>query len=153
MRKELYVKIAEALLSLKGEDDEQLVKYVNMWNQNVEFIDEESPWERPAVFVEFMPIDWQRIKDGSRMVCHACSQLKLHIVTDFKGEYGASDVENIPTTELEQFDLPDKIARAMVCLNGDHFGNVMLLESTSNHNHSEIVEVVDTYKYDCEMFL
>ena len=35
-----------------------------LWNHNVEFIEQEENWERPAVFVEFCPIRWNAIVDG-----------------------------------------------------------------------------------------
>ena len=34
------------------------VKHVDLWNHNVEFIEQETPWERPAVFVEFGEVVW-----------------------------------------------------------------------------------------------
>lgn len=151
MRKELYLAAAHELLSMTDENDEQLVKYVNMWNQNVDFIDEEEPWERPAVFLEILPIAWERTKTAGLL--HANAQLKLHIVTDYKGDYGATDVDNIPTDSLEQFDLPEKIAKRMIGLRGEGFCNMCLVESTTNHNHEEIVEVVDTYKFTCDTWV
>ena len=151
MRKELYLAAAHELLSMTDENDEQLVKYVNMWNQNVDFIDEEEPWERPAVFLEILPIAWERTKTAGLL--HANVQLKLHIVTDYKGDYGATDVDNIPTDSLEQFDLPEKIAKRMIGLRGEGFCNMCLVESTTNHNHEEIVEVVDTYKFTCDTWV
>lgn len=148
MRKKLYLAVAQALLSMTDDKGDQLVKYVNMWNQNVDFIDEEEPWERPAVFVEFMPIVWERTKTSGLL--HANAQLKLHIVTDYKGDYGATGVDNIPTASLEQFDLPEKISKQMTGLRGESFCNMWLVESTTNHNHEEVVEVVDTYKFSCD---
>lgn len=66
MRKELYKAIAGRLFLIASdgsmidpeaeEQPERLIKYVDLWNHNVEFLDEEQPWARPAVFVEFTPI-------------------------------------------------------------------------------------------------
>lgn len=28
------------------------VQHVDLYNENVEYVDEESPWQRPAVFIE-----------------------------------------------------------------------------------------------------
>ena len=35
------------------------VQHVDLYNENVEYVDEESPWERPAVFIEFDDIEWR----------------------------------------------------------------------------------------------
>ena len=50
MRKELYAAIKAAV----GKVPE--VKHIDLWNHNVEFIEQEDSWARPAVFVEFGPI-------------------------------------------------------------------------------------------------
>ena len=47
MRKELFNAIKEKLAI-----DVPAVKHVALWNHNVEFIEQEDGWERPAVFVE-----------------------------------------------------------------------------------------------------
>lgn len=48
MRKELFNAIKEKLAI-----DVPAVKHVALWNHNVEFIEQEEGWARPAVFVEF----------------------------------------------------------------------------------------------------
>lgn len=56
MISELYTALTAALKNIKdgeGEDAPRLVKHIDLWNQNVAFIEEESPWPRPAVFIEF----------------------------------------------------------------------------------------------------
>ena len=52
MRKEIYRAICAALQDIDGTP----VKHVDLWNHNVEFIEQEEAWDRPAVFVEFAPI-------------------------------------------------------------------------------------------------
>lgn len=60
-----------------------LIKHIDLWNHNVEFIEQEENWERPAVFVEFCPIRWNAIVDGVEY--RAEPEVKLHIVTDWAG--------------------------------------------------------------------
>ena len=47
MRKELYKALCERLKTVDN------VKHIDLWNNNVEFIEQESAWQRPAVFIEF----------------------------------------------------------------------------------------------------
>ena len=56
---ELYDRLTEALLQVGGGG---VIKHVDLWNQNVAFIDEDEAWARPAVFVEFGPIAWDLYK-------------------------------------------------------------------------------------------
>ena len=55
MRKELYRLLCSELKAI------DLIKHIDLWNHNVEFIEQEENWERPAVFVEFCPIQWNAI--------------------------------------------------------------------------------------------
>ena len=47
MRKELYNLLCRELGAIAE------IKHIDLWNRNVEFIEQEEGWERPAVFVEF----------------------------------------------------------------------------------------------------
>lgn len=58
MRKELYRMLCRELKAI------DLIKHIDLWNHNVEFIEQEENWERPAVFVEFCPIQWNAIVPG-----------------------------------------------------------------------------------------
>ena len=58
MRKELYRLLCSELKAI------DLIKHIDLWNHNVEFIEQEENWERPAVFVEFCPIQWNAIVPG-----------------------------------------------------------------------------------------
>ena len=60
MRKELYNMLRERLKEVDG----GAVRHIDLWNHNVEFIEQEDGWERPAVFVEFCPIRWNAIVSG-----------------------------------------------------------------------------------------
>ena len=62
MRKELYNMLCKELKEVGG----GLIKHIDLWNHNVEFIEQEENWERPAVFVEFEPIEWRQQNNGAR---------------------------------------------------------------------------------------
>ena len=61
MRRQLYLDIKNRLQSIIGEDEQPLIKHFDLWNRQVEFIEEETPFECPAVFVEFDRLDWRTI--------------------------------------------------------------------------------------------
>ena len=60
MRKELYQMLCDRLKEVGG----GAIKHIDLWNHNVEFIEQEESWARPAVFVEFRPIKWNAIVNG-----------------------------------------------------------------------------------------
>ena len=137
MRKELY----ELLCSELGAIAE--IKHIDLWNRNVEFIEQEESWERPAVFVEFGQIDWKPIVNGVEY--RAEPRLTLHIVTDWAGDASAGSA--LKEDALAVFDLPDKIHRRLANLEGESFGELDLVQSVTNHNHEDIVESIEVYEY------
>lgn len=116
-------------------DRERAIKHIDLWNRNVEFINQEVAWARPAVFVEFEPIRWKTIVEGIQYT--AAPQIRLHIVTDW-----SEDPEC-----LEALDFPDIIHEAIAGLEGSTFCDLTLSESHTNHNHEEIIESIEVYSY------
>ena len=152
MRKELYNKICERLSLIAADGSvidpldenrpERMFKYIDLWNHNVEFIEQEEGWGRPAVFVEFCPVRWNAIVNGVEY--RAEPFVKLHIVTDWKG-CSAADSEFKADT-LEVFDLCDRIHKALCLMGGDTFKALDLVESQTNHNHEDILENIEVYQ-------
>jgi hypothetical protein len=133
MRKELFQKLKARLESMEA------VKHVALWNHNVEFIEQEQPWERPAVFIELLPVEWRCVVPGHEY--HSVVTVRLHIVYDWSED------------EMNDFDLSSEIANAVIGLEGDSFSPLEPVGSSTNHNHEEIVEDIDTYSCECAMFI
>lgn len=133
MRKELYQALKTQLL--ESEETASIIQWVDLWNRNVEFIDQDTPWARPAVFIEFQPISWRVLMGGTSY--KADGKLVLHIVTDWTG----SD------TDIEALDLSEKIQKALKGLSGTSFSAIELLESQTNHDHEDIVENIEIYSF------
>ena len=55
MRRMLYLGLTEALKELKDEADSRLSGTLTCRNEQVEFIEQEEPFDTPAVFIEFDP--------------------------------------------------------------------------------------------------
>ena len=137
MRKELYNLLCRELGAIAE------IKHIDLWNRNVEFIEQEEGWERPAVFVEFGPIQWKPRVNGVEY--RAEPQITLHIVTDWAG--AASEGSPFKEDALEVFDLPDRIHRRLANLEGETFGELDLAQSITNHDHEDIVETIEVYQY------
>ena len=154
MRKEIYKAIAGRLFQIAAdgsiidletpeeEQPEKLIKHVDLWNHNVEFLDQEQPWERPAVFVEFTPIVWEPVKPGREY--RSKPVVNLHIVTDWGGD--ASAASELQEETLKVLDYSGIIHKALQGLDGEHFGRFDLAETHTNHNHEDIVESIEVYK-------
>ncbi len=112
---------------------ERAVKTVGLWNHNVEFIEQETPWERPAVFVEYGNLDWKEWIPGEEY--RAPALIHLHVVTDWD-----------PESELEQFRLLDKIHETVMGLSGEKFVELDIESSQTNHNHEQLIDNIETYR-------
>lgn len=161
MRKEIYQAITERLLErlkvVEGKvvpllsaddvalyaDNESAIKHVDLWNHNVEFIEEESAWARPAVFIELGSIVWKPVSGGGEYT--TSSRVLLHVVTDWAG--GAYAGSPFQAESLEVFDLLTGIHLVLDDFGGSCFDHLRLAESRTNHNHEDIVENVEVFEY------
>lgn len=125
IRKELYAAIRTAMAKIEE------VKHIDLWNHNVEFIEEEAGWERPAVFVEFGPIAWQPYVGGGY---RGVGSVRLHIVTDW-----------VEGGQEAAWDLIVKIREAMERVYGYGIHGLYLTETLTNHNHEDILESIEGY--------
>lgn len=141
MRKEFYLALGSAL----KEVGDGAIKYVDLWNHNVEFIEQEDAWERPAVFVEFGRIIWDSLMGG--LEWRGRCEVRLHVVTDWKGSSNY-DSENLEES-LSVFDLLKEIQLKVTGMSGETFCNVRFIASDTNHNHEDIVENIEVYTVTC----
>lgn len=127
MRKELYNAIKERIMS-----EVQEVAHIDLWNHNVEFIEQEDNWERPAVFVEIAAINCAPFQGRGH---RGKGLVRLHIVTDWTE--GGQDVA---------WDLSYKIHSTLEGLSGERFNGMTLVAIDTNHNHEDILESIDSYE-------
>ena len=127
MRKELYAAIVAKL-----KQDVPEVGHIDLWNHNVEFIEQEEAWRRPAVFVEIGTITWSPFH-GKWL--RGKGQVRLHIVTDW-----------IEGGQDAAWDLSNKIHKVLSGLCGYSFNGMELVTTDTNHNHEDILESIDSYE-------
>ena len=126
MRKELYNVIKEKLNTYVPE-----VAHIDLWNHNVEFVEQEDNWARPAVFVEIATINCTPYQGGGH---RGKGLVRLHIVTDWTE--GGQDAA---------WDLSYKIQSILDGMSGEYFYGMTFVAIDTNHNHEEILESIDSY--------
>jgi hypothetical protein bfra3_16213 len=87
MRKELYQVIRDALGRI---DRPQPIAHIDLWNQQMGFLEQEKPFRLPAVFIEFSPTEWTHADNGSYKTNQ---EVRLHIVTEWPG--GVRDASQV----------------------------------------------------------
>ena len=141
MRKQLYLDIKGKIKAIKDENDEQIIKHFDIWNQQVDFLEQETPFAYPAMFIEFEPIQWQML--GNRMQ-QAELTVKIHIVTRWLAQ--TADYSPTESDALDYLDLPDKIFVALQGAAVTASNGFMRTASFINHNHADILDSIEVYK-------
>lgn len=148
MIKHLYLAIVAALKEVKDDNNNQYFKSFDLWNQNVEFMEEDEPFDRPAVFIEFDPINWQALGGKNQ---EAVATVRLHIVTDWHANTADNVASEYRTQALAYLDAPSYVLKAMQGLviqptAAMRCSNTWTrTQSIVNHNHERYVDSVEVY--------
>jgi hypothetical protein len=140
MRKQLYLDIKSRLQSVTDEAGAPLFRHFDLWNRQVEFLEVETPFQRPAVFVEFDPMQWRTL--GNR-VQECTLTVRLHIVTEYSFE--TADYSPIESQSLEFLDIIVRVVATMQGFSTGYMNGWMRVRSVTNHDHETHVDSVEEY--------
>lgn len=145
----LYLSIEEKLKSITDDDGKPLIKHFDLWNKQVDFIEQESPFDTPAVFIEFRPMQWRTL--GNRV--QDCElTVKLHIVTRWFGNTAEYTPAEQRTQAMNYLSLPSRLVYELQTFHinpTENFGGCnawVRISSTVNHNHERYVDSVEEYR-------
>ena len=141
MIKQLYLDLQNIFKAVVDDQGNQIFKHFDLWNQNVEFIQEDSPFEFPALFVEFVPFQWQTLMNRAQQ---AEIVIRLHVVTNWLAQ--TAEYSPVQTEMLEYLDLPDKLYDAIQSHNSSASNGLMRTNSIINHNHGPVLDSIEEYK-------
>ena len=161
MIKYLYLELEKKLLAINDEQPQpqHIFKHCDLWNRQVEFIEQETPFQTPAVFVEF-PEEIQWRTDGQH-IQDADLTIRLHIVTPWYANTAANVIDSdVRATALAYLDIPTVLFRQ---LHGQHgtvednsdprnpqvigsFNALTRIASRVNHDHERFVDSIETYR-------
>lgn len=137
VRTELYRDIAGRLADV-GE-----IRHIDLWNRNVEFLEQERPWPTPAVFIEFGEIDWKAAKTGDGVCLRGTGSLLIHIVTEWDDTDGTDC--GCGCHGIDRLGLSDTVQERIEGMSGEGYDGVGLSRTLTNHDHEDIVENIDIY--------
>lgn len=140
MRKQLYLDIKNRLMTIKTSNGEPLFRHFDLWNRQVDFLEQETPFATPAVFVEFDTMQWRTIGQHTQ----ECDlTVRLHIVTEwFSGTDHLSPIESMA---LDFLDLSDLVVAHMQSFCTQYTNSWMRTASVTNHDHERYVDSVEQY--------
>lgn len=140
MRKQLYLDIKNRLKTITDGNGDLLFRHFDLWNRQVEFIEQETPFVCPAVFVEFDRIDWHAL---SKKVQDCNLHVRLHIVTEWHSD--TADYSPTEQQALEFLDIADKVTKTLQGFTTNYMNGWMRTASITNHDHETYVDTVEEY--------
>ena len=126
-RKEIYKDIRRIALG-EGTEGEPMFSSVAWWNKNIEFIEEDTPFDFPALFIEFGTVEYAPQKGDCEL--GQCDVL-LHVVVDGH--------------KSDPVDSLDRCERLVSALRASPW-YLRHLQSVSNHDHGEIIEFLEVVR-------
>lgn len=138
MRKLLFDTIKTALFAITDGNGQPVIQYVERWNNQVEYAEEEQPFYCPAVFVEFAPINWRGLPHGVR---EAEVQITLHVVIDSRvGRWSETN------TVFEFLDVIHKALFGLHVIEDKRtMDSLSHLQSITDSDHGELEDNRETY--------
>ena len=144
MRKFLYFSLMDKIMSFRNEEGCSIIKTVDLWNEQVEFIEQEAPFDTPAIFIEFLPINWNSL---SSKIQQATFNIRLHIVSRYEGD--SRNTSMFQTQAMNRFDLLDQLDELLNNFADEDakcgFCMFHRIGSSTNHNHEELIEDITEY--------
>lgn len=144
MRATIYKALVEKLKEYTDTEGNQVFMHFDLWNEQVDFIEDETPFDTPAIFIEFRSINWS---DTMQNMQRGTLPIRLHVVTEWKGS--TNDGSIYQETALKRLDLVDNMAGHLFNWRATE-GNTDIQRmqrtaSYTNHNHGELVEDIEDY--------
>lgn len=140
MRKALYKNIKNKIKSITDSNGEQIFKHFDLWNQQVEYIEKETPFEVPAIFIEIQALKWNQQGFNKQ---DADAVIRIHIVTPWFGQ--TADYSPLEDEMLDYLDLPDIVVKNLANFAPTGGNKMMRINSITNHNHERYVDSVEEY--------
>ena len=144
MRAKIYKALVEKLKEYTDEAGNQVLKHFDLWNEQVDFIEDEAPFETPAVFVEFKTINWSDTMQGLQQ---GTCPIRLHVVTEWKG--ATEDGSQFQDKSLHRLAIVDGLATHLYNWKHDdgrtNIQRMQRTDSYTNHNHGELVEDIEDF--------
>ncbi|MCQ2351280.1 MAG: hypothetical protein MJ003_04825 [Paludibacteraceae bacterium] len=139
MRATIFNTIKDALESIKDSNNECVIKHIDLFNNQLTYIETEQPFNTPAVFIEFQPIEWS---EQLHRVREAVVRVNLHVVTDSRiGSWSEAvsrlalcDTINANLQGIGAVDAAESVMNALT-----------LISSTTDHDFDELQDNIETY--------
>jgi hypothetical protein len=141
MKKQLYLDIVTRLKTIVAEDGTPVFNHFDLWNRQVEFLEQETPFATPAVFVEFMTHSWNT---QGRKRQNAEITIRIHIVTRHFGNTADYNPQHLQA--LDYLNLTSLVFASLQGASMSRSNALVRIMSVPNHNHVGYLDSIEVYK-------
>lgn len=128
-RLRLYTDI---VIAMRNEVEE--IKTFDLWNRQVEFLQEDTAFECPALFVEFGAIQWTQKYKETAMGLEGQGEVRLHLVTDWHAHDDG----------ITAIQLSEKVFQTLLGMPSvDDYELGFPSQTLTNHGHEEVMESIE----------
>lgn len=138
---QIFTNVQTKVSAIKDAVGNDLIEHFDLWNKQVAFMEEETPFNTPAVFLEILPIKWDQLGGNLQQ---AVVTFKLHIVT----QWFAQTAKYNPKQDeaIKYLALPQQIFDAMNKFTIEGSNQFVCTDSVPNHNHERYVDNIEVYQ-------
>lgn len=140
--KQLYIDIRTQLLSLVDGNSNPLIKFCQVWNNQVTYNNDGQHYNypMPCVFIEMAsPITIEQMGDGYQLYNIV---IRLHIVHEF---YNSIDGNGIEEQDLSIFDLKDAVYIGMQKYEPNGAVQFVRTSETQDYEHTNVYHMIQEY--------
>jgi hypothetical protein len=128
MKTNLITSLQAYLLSFHLEDEEPRVLHSDLWNEQLKYLEEETPFPTPAVFIELLPNSWAQKNNTEQ---EADLRINFHI---------------LHTSPMECIQLCDYLNYALARFRTPDTARPVRENSTPDHDHGQLCDFVEQYR-------
>lgn len=143
MRKLLFLALVERLKLIVDTRKQPVFRHFDLWNNQLQHLQEEKIFETPAIFIEFQPLQWKSTGNNLRQ---AELNFNLHIVYKTKALTAANS--STQTEALMRFELADAIHKQLRGWSPDrtYCGTIAGTASVTDNDHDQLIADVEEFK-------
>ena len=141
--KQIFLDLRDIILEIKDSNNNQIIKYFDLWNRQLDFLAEDSPADYPAVYLELLPVEWQNLTLG---IQEADLEFRLHIATRWYGQTYSTAPQEVTSEQLDYLNLPSVIFKALQNSTITNCNSIIRTATEFDHNHENYIETIETYK-------
>lgn len=123
--------------------DVAAIKFVELWNNQLQNEDIELPFNMPAVFVEYAPMEWETL--GLQRQA-ADIDFALHVVTECFHESGTHDTAGDVSLGLQHLTVVADVSKAMHGYSGAGFSTIKRTYTQPDNDHGNVYETIIGFK-------